>query len=308
MKNIKLLIWAGFAMITFGMLAWPVAKWMKKDAPQEIFLPEDTTNAFNNDARKNTPRRRAGTAGGLRPIDTALTRDLREGGGRARTASPRPLAPVFARRSSSSPRSAKPRRSSTDDSSGTTTHYGGKKRERAFLRKHYREIRRYQNRLGALGRKYRAKYPALRKMDAEFSKMDRYMALNRQYKKDRNAFNWARGVMALPEVRAALIRYSSDPQVVKAVVEVSLEAMKTPPPQEIQREIQRFLTADPKTSDHVNEVLVQSLGNDMGTLTSMPAKTLAPLQKLGSKVMGTNFANTVDSVRPEALQQYQQQQ
>ena len=96
--------------------------------------------------------------------------------------------------------------------------------------------------------------------------------------------------------------HSANPQAVQAIVEVGLEAMKTPPPEAIQREIQHFLTADPKTSDYVNEVLVQSMGNAMSTLTSMPAQTMLPLQKLGSKIMGNNLANTVGSAQPDSYQ------
>jgi len=296
-NNIKLFIWFCFVLITCGMLAWPVAKWMKKGKPQEIFVTPETVKAFDSGQDDSAPA--AGPENTLKPIDTALTRDL-AGGGERRQPAQGNVMPSFASLRERQTAAERGTEKAEDASEGYfRDRTSGAKREKEFIRKHAREIRKYQDQLGKIGQKHWKKSAALRRMDADFAKMDRYMALNRQYAKDRNAFNWARGVLALPEVRAAVIRYSSDPEAVQALVEVGLEAAKTaPPPQALLSELQHFMSSDEKTSRQVNDVLVQSIGNAMGTLAAIPAQKLAPLQKLGGKIMGTDLAKSMGGYQP----------
>ncbi len=158
--------------------------------------------------------------------------------------------------------------------------------EAEFLRKHAREIKRYQDYLYRLGLKYKAQYPALRKLNADFSKMDRYMALKKQYDKDRDAYKWARGAIALPEVRNKLIRASADPEVVKGILSVSLEAMRNPPPESIYNEVMNFLCADKQASPYVDAMSIKVVNNMASSLPSAitPGMDLTPLQKIGEQI------------------------
>ncbi|HBB66261.1 MAG TPA: hypothetical protein DCZ93_02955 [Elusimicrobia bacterium] len=163
----------------------------------------------------------------------------------------------------------------------------GKRHELDFLRRHDREIGRYQNYLSALGRRYMAKYPALRGVDSDFARMDRYMALKTQYEKDRDAYKWVRGVMALPEVRAELVRCTTDPEVLKAIVELSLEALNTnPPPAAVKDEALRVLAGDEKVATYVADISGQAAGNIAASLPLVvtPGMDLSPLQNMVSQV------------------------
>jgi hypothetical protein len=240
------------------ILAWPVVKLITKSAPQEISFPEGAESApdLPMPLRYQSPARHdagaepvARTAGASRVISSGY--DYVQAG---------------------------------QDAPST-----GSQREIDFIRTHAREIREYQIRLNILGMKYISKYPALRRMDSDFAKMGRYMALKRQFDKDLNAYNFARGMTALPEVRAAIIRYSANPDVVLAIVSAAMEAVKNPPPQAIQDEIANFFAENPNTTTYVNDILVQAVGNAMPTISSLPGKDLATLQKIGGGVMGGNI-------------------
>jgi len=163
----------------------------------------------------------------------------------------------------------------------------GKRHELDFLRRHDREMKQYQNYLGALGRRYMAKYPVLRRVDSDFARMDRYMALKTQYESDRDAYKWARGVIALPEVRAELVRCSADPEVLKAMVTLSLEALNTnPPPAAVKDEALRVLAGDEKVALYVADISGKAAGNVAANLPLIvtPGMDLAPLQNMVSQV------------------------
>lgn len=136
-------------------------------------------------------------------------------------------------------------------------------REREFIRRHDKELKNYQAYLRRLGQRARAKYPVVRAMDSDFAKMDRYMALKRQYERDRDPYKWMRGVMALPEVKRAIVHYSRDPEVVRALTEVAVEALSHPPSGAVFNEIMSFVCA-PEQSGYMT-----SLSNDvMGGATA----------------------------------------
>ena len=159
--------------------------------------------------------------------------------------------------------------------------------EQAFVNRHKKAIKSYQKYLSSLGRKYRGKYPALRAMDAEFRKMPRYAALNRAYARDRNPYKWARGVMALPEVKSAIVKYCRNPQVAKGMIELSLEALRNPPPREIYSEILNFLSSDAKTSKYVSELTRPvAEGAAMALPELDPGTDFSPLTKLGDQIIG----------------------
>ena len=163
---------------------------------------------------------------------------------------------------------------------------GGKEWEADFLRKNDPELKRYQTYLRNLGQKYWNKYPIVRKVDSDFAKMDRYMALKGQYEQDRDAYKWARGVMALPEVREKLLGYMANPEVMTAGIGMALEALKNPPPTPILEEMLRFITTDQQASNYVAGMSDQAAAN-MGTVMPYIASSgldLTPLQKIGMQI------------------------
>lgn len=132
-------------------------------------------------------------------------------------------------------------------------------REREFIRRHDKEIKKYQAYLRRLGQRARAKYPAVRAMDSDFARMDRYMALKRQYDRDRDPYKWMRGVMALPEVRRAIVHYSRDPEVTRALAEVAMEALSHPPSSAVFNEIMSFICA-PEQSGYMTSLSNEVMG------------------------------------------------
>ena len=160
------------------------------------------------------------------------------------------------------------------------------RREAAFLRKHDKEIKRYQDYLASLGRKYRAQYPALKRLDSDFAKMDRYMALKKQYDSDRDAYKWARGTIALPEVRKRLLSASTDPEVMKGLIGLALEALKHPPSNAIHDEMLRFLCSDKQAAPYVDSMSMDVVQNLTMTLPSAvtPGMDLTPLKKIGDEI------------------------
>ena len=292
-KGFKLLIWGCFAVIGV-MLAWPVLNWVKKGSSSELTMSNDAAEAFNSGNEEFVSESGNGEDGNPELYDSAIDVRYQSKAERESAAS------RAARERSTRQETAGRQGGGGADGAGRAGREGGaasadqaadpseRQRERAFIRRHAKEIKAYQSRLQAIGRKYMAKYPSLRKMDSEFGNMPRYMALCKQYEKDRNAYNWARGVMTLPEVRGAIIRYSANAEVVRGIVEISMEAMKSPPPQAIQSEIKRFMTEDMNTATYVNDLSVQVMGNAMAILPTIPGQNLAPLQKLGNDIMGGN--------------------
>ncbi|MEI7529654.1 MAG: hypothetical protein WCK76_12010 [Elusimicrobiota bacterium] len=159
-------------------------------------------------------------------------------------------------------------------------------REKAFLAKYDGVISNYQDYLGELGQKFYKKSAAIRKMDSDFVKMGRYMALKEQYEKDRDAYKWARGVMALPEVRSTIFGYLTDPGMILAGAEVLSEALKNPPPAAVYDEMMRFMTTDSQATVLVGEVsrtLVENSGSVMPQLMDSGVD-ISGLQKLGSQI------------------------
>ena len=161
-----------------------------------------------------------------------------------------------------------------------------RRREAAFLRKHDGEIKRYQAYLARLGRKYRAQYPALRQLDSDFAKMDRYMALKDQYDSDRDAYKWARGAIALPEVRKEILKASANPEVMKGLIGLALEALKNPPPDSLHDEILRFLSSDKQAAPYVDDMSMDVVQNLTMILPSAvtPGMDLTPIKKIGNEI------------------------
>ena len=158
--------------------------------------------------------------------------------------------------------------------------------ELSFLRKHDREIKRYQAYLRRLGLKYKAQYPALRQLDSDFAKMDRYMALKKQYDSDRDAYKWARGIFTLPEVRNRILSASGNPEVLKAMIGLSLEALRSPPPAAIHDEVMRFLCTDKQATRYVDDISMGAMDNITSALpyAVTPGMDLTPIKKIGEQI------------------------
>lgn len=154
--------------------------------------------------------------------------------------------------------------------------------EKDFLRRNGGNLRKYGNFLAGLGAKHGNS--DVDKMSAEFGGMPRLSALNAQYKKDKDPYRWARGAAALPEVRAALVRYSSNPRVVGALARAGLDALRNPPPQSIYKETVRFATTDAQMASFVRD-LKDSAGNNVSK--NLPkGEDLSPLKNLGLELAG----------------------
>ncbi|HBL17952.1 MAG: hypothetical protein A2X36_06545 [Elusimicrobia bacterium GWA2_69_24] len=159
--------------------------------------------------------------------------------------------------------------------------------EKEFIKKYDPAIRKEQERLSRIGAKYYKKYAVVREVDAAFGSLPRYMALKQQYNKDRDAYEWARKTVALPEVRDMIRKYALKPDVWKAAVEMSLEGVKQTPPKPVYDEMVRFLTSDKSVGDFIGKFTKWMTPKVPGILTQgaiPPGVDLAPLQNIMSEV------------------------
>lgn len=161
-------------------------------------------------------------------------------------------------------------------------------KEQDFLKKHDAALRDYQNRvLGPLAAKYFKKSPVVREVDAAFGKLNRYMAACAQYQKDRDPYKWARSVASMPEVRQTVVKYALRPEVWKVAVNMSMEAMKSPPPKAINDEFTRFLSSDKEVGSALSDVTKQIMPN-MTSLMKQgipPGVDIGPLTRLTSSIV-----------------------
>jgi len=168
----------------------------------------------------------------------------------------------------------------------------GRAGEQEFLKKHGAQLLGYQKDvLSPIGRKYRRKVPIVLEVDRAFGRLPRYMELVKQYRQDGDAYKWARGVIVLPEVRKTIMHYALTPEVWKVGMQMSLEAMKNPPPKPIYDETQRFMTTDPQMSEFVGEFSMQILPmmSRMLAQAVTPGTDLSPLQNLASQLAPPNL-------------------
>lgn len=268
------------------LITWPVVKWVMKANSNDMRLSKDAYSAFNsqegelqqeNAAGKPAPElNERGLSVHYRTAEQEEAEDQRAAAARAKRA-------AEARQQADARAAFK---AGAAAQAGITD--AQKAHEQEFLRKHDAEIRNYQAYLDALGNKY--KNAEVAKMDAEFAAMDRFMALKSQYAKDRDAYKWARGVIALPEVREAVLRYSSNAQVMGALMGAALEALKNPPPAAIYQEMLSFLGGDSQVAPYVQELAGGAAGNVAGTLPYAlpPGTDITPLTNLGTQIAGGN--------------------
>ncbi|MEK7744921.1 MAG: hypothetical protein AAB578_11085, partial [Elusimicrobiota bacterium] len=141
----------------------------------------------------------------------------------------------------------------------------------------------------------------VRQVDAAFSRIEKLMGLRRRYEKDRNAYAWARDVASIPEVQKTALKFAAKPEVWKVGIEMSMEALRNPPPKPIQDEMKRFITSDEKMTEFVGN-FSQSLIPYAGRMVSqsVPAGTdLTQLKDLaGSLVPGAAAYKPAKSAPP----------
>jgi hypothetical protein len=157
-------------------------------------------------------------------------------------------------------------------------------REKEFLARHDSELLEYQKKLNQIGAAYYKKYPIVREIDAEFAKMDRYMAIKRRYEADRDAYQWARDTVALPEVHDAIKKFLGRQEAWGAGVDIALAALKNPPPASIYKEVQRVMVSDPVMSDFTAKVAEDVKPNLAVGIPALAGKDLQPIQQVMSDI------------------------
>ncbi|MCX5788236.1 MAG: hypothetical protein NTX64_06990 [Elusimicrobia bacterium] len=95
--------------------------------------------------------------------------------------------------------------------------------------------------LGLITRPYRLRNPVVREVSWAFGRLPRYMEVKDQFERDGDPFKFARGAIALPEVRAEISRRLSDPRAWMAALGMIHDAMMDPPPKEIYNAALRFM-------------------------------------------------------------------
>lgn len=174
--------------------------------------------------------------------------------------------------------------------------------EREFLKRYGRALRDYQQRLTRITDRYYEQSAAVREVDREFGKLDRYMSVKRRYERDGDAFQFAREAISLPEVRGLIKKYVSNAEVWKAAIAMASEALKdAPPPTPILNEMKRFMAGDQTMSSFVEDfakdannnvgLIVQTAtsGADLRPILSM-AQQLSPGALKGLPVQGLSLA------------------
>ncbi|MFH1723562.1 MAG: hypothetical protein ABII00_02955 [Elusimicrobiota bacterium] len=159
-----------------------------------------------------------------------------------------------------------------------------REREEEMIKKYDPMIRKEVKRLSRITKRYHKKHAVVREVDRAFGKLPRYMALREQYLKDRNAYDFVRGAIALPEVRRLIRKYSLDVDVWKVALGMSSEAMKQKPPKPLYDEIVRFFTTDKKVSKFVADWtnwMMPNMGK-MVTRAVPPGADLSALTSLGT--------------------------
>jgi hypothetical protein len=128
-------------------------------------------------------------------------------------------------------------------------------KEKDFLKKYGGMLVQYHGQLAHTCQGYFAKYPVVRDIDKAFAAMPGYMAVKRQYDKDGNPFDFARGAIALPEVRAEIGRQMANPKAWSAAISMMLDTLKNQPaPKPIYAAAQDFLMYDPQMAKVTPEI------------------------------------------------------
>lgn len=155
--------------------------------------------------------------------------------------------------------------------------------EAAFLAAHRAEIKRYHGRLTDIALKYRRSHKAVREVDEAFARMPRYMEVKRAFDRSGDPFAFARGALALPEVREEISKRLAQPEVWSAALAMINETVKkAPPPKALYTEVLGFLTRE-GVAEHVEKFTEQAAGQAPLIARSLPPDAdMAGLQKMVS--------------------------
>lgn len=159
-------------------------------------------------------------------------------------------------------------------------------REKAFIAKHDKDIRATQEKLGVITRRYYKNEKIVREVDAAFGKLGRYMALKRQYEKDRDAYAFVRGAVGLKEVRQTVYKYATNVDVWRVSLGMMTEGLKQKPPPAVYNEIKRFMTDDTKVAGFVTDVtgyMIPRVGKILPQVIK-PGQDVKPLQDLAKEL------------------------
>lgn len=175
--------------------------------------------------------------------------------------------------------------SSAGSSSAPAADSPAREKEKAFLAAHGKELASYHAKLGAIAMQYYKTNPVVRDVDRAFAGMSRYMAVKRQFDRDRDPYKFARDAIALPEVRAEIARRVAQPAVWTAALGMISAAMKNPPPASLYNEAKRFMTGDDKVAGYVSEFTGVVTQNVPALVKGIPpGMDTRPFEKLANDV------------------------
>lgn len=160
-----------------------------------------------------------------------------------------------------------------------------RQREKAWLAAHGKEVEAYHAKLDKIAMQFYKTHPVVRDVDRAFAGMSRYMAVKQQFDKDRDPYAFARGALALPEVRAEIARRVADPAVWGAAIGMMTTALKNPPPPSLYNEAKNFMTGDQKVAGYITEFTGVAANNVGAIVKGIPPGTdTSGLEKLAHDV------------------------
>lgn len=157
--------------------------------------------------------------------------------------------------------------------------------EQAFLRANGQKLQAYHQKLKTIGEQGYKKYPVARQVDEAFARMPRYMQVRDEFIRTKDPFRFARESLALPEVRNEIKRRMAQPEAWAAALGMISEALKNPPPPEIYKAAQGFLSGDAAITGYMGEFVSEATRNVGALAKGIPAgMDLGALQKLAEDV------------------------
>lgn len=147
-----------------------------------------------------------------------------------------------------------------------------RKKELEFLQRYGGVLAQYHGRLARITDKFYKKDPVVRDVDRAFSNMPRYMAIKARYEKDGDPFQFARDVIALPEVRDEIAKRMTDVNVWKAAISMMTETLRTQPaPQPVYDAAKNFMLFDPSMSKYISDFATEAQKNIPAAVGALPS-------------------------------------
>jgi hypothetical protein len=160
----------------------------------------------------------------------------------------------------------------------------GDPREAEFLKRRGAALSSYVDKnIAPITQRWYKNSEVVRRVDADFGGLDRFMALKARWRKGEiSVYELSRQACALPEFRQTVLKNAANPEVWKVTLQMCMEAMKNPPPKDIQDEMVRFITQDKQVSNFVADMSMELLPR-LGSLVAQsvpPGMDIGPLQNL----------------------------